>query len=121
MAKQGSISDINAKAADCLLLKETDAKEPPVEAQALAILLFYGMGKSSYGFIEKLLKVSRTAVYRWFRNFCEDIPSPAVPEGSYDLEFDKMWHFVHSKKQTLDLESSGSCSKENHCLGCRQS
>lgn len=72
-------------------------QKTPIEAQALAVLL-YGMGKSSYGFIAKLFKVSRTAVYQWIRNFCEDIPPPIVPEGDYDLEFDEMWHFINSKK-----------------------
>ena len=56
-------------------------QKTPIEAQALAVLL-YGMGKSSYGFIAKLFKVSRTAVYHWIRNFCEDIPPPVVPEGN---------------------------------------
>lgn len=56
----------------------------------------------------------------WIRNFCEDIPPSSVPEGNYDLEFDEMWHFIQ-KKQTLNLESRGSCSEENRCLGCRQS
>ncbi|WP_198157290.1 hypothetical protein [Candidatus Nucleicultrix amoebiphila] len=56
------------------------------------------MGKSSYGFIAKLFKVSRTAVYHWIRNFCEDLPPPQVPEGTYDIDFDEMWHYVTSKK-----------------------
>src|SRR5437867_4438018 len=63
-------------------------KKTPIEAQALAVLL-YGMGKSSYGFIAKLLKVSRTAVYHWIRNFCEDIPPPSVPEGNMILSLMK--------------------------------
>jgi hypothetical protein len=120
MVKREDISDINAKAAVSLLSKEIGAKKTPIEAQALAVFL-YGMGNSSYGFIAKLLNVSRTAVYHWICNFCEDVPPPVVPEGNYDIEFDEMWHFINSKKQTLDLESSGSCSKENRCLGYRQS
>lgn len=68
-----------------------------VEVQALAVLL-YGMGKSSYGFIAKLFKVSRTAIYHWIRNFCEDLPPPQVLEGDYDILLDEMWHYVTSKK-----------------------
>lgn len=87
------------KCKDCgLSFIEGDRRQKtPVEAQALAVLL-YGMGKSSYGFIAKLFKVSRTAVYHWIRNFCEDLPPPQVPEGDYDIEFDEMWHYVNSKK-----------------------
>ena len=72
-------------------------QKTPVEAQALAVLL-YGMGRSSYGCIAKLLKVSRTAVYKWVRNFSQDLPIPEIPEGNYDIEFDEMWHFIASKK-----------------------
>ena len=53
----------NGKARGYLTFIEGDRRQKtPVEAQALAVLL-YGMGKSSYGFIAKLFKVSRTAVY----------------------------------------------------------
>ncbi|MBY0502154.1 MAG: hypothetical protein K2P93_09195 [Alphaproteobacteria bacterium] len=48
------------------------------------------MGKSSYGFIAKLFKVSRTAVYQWIRNFCEDLPLPQVAEGDCDIELDEI-------------------------------
>lgn len=89
MAKQEDVSGTNVKAADCPFIEGARRQKTPIEAQALAVLL-YEMGKSSYGFIAKLLKVSRTTVYHWIRNFCEDLPPPSVPEGNYDLEFDEM-------------------------------
>ena len=88
--------------------------------KALAILL-YGMSRSSYSFLAKLFKVSPTAVYNWIRNCAESIGEAVVNKGDYDIEFDEMWHFVGSKKQTLALESSGPSHAENHCLGYRQS
>ena len=92
----------------------------PQAVKALAILL-YGMSRSSYSFLAKLFKVSPTAVYNWIRNYAESIGEAVVNKGDYDIEFDEMWHFVGSKKQTLALESSGPSHAENHCLGYRQS
>jgi hypothetical protein len=42
------------------------------------------------------------------KSFAQDLPEAEVPTGDCDIEFDKMWHFIQSKKQSLDLESLGS-------------
>ncbi len=92
----------------------------PVQLQALAVLL-YSLGKGSYGFIGKILKVYPSTILRWVRSFAQDLPVAEVPAGDYDIEFDEMWHFIQSKKQSLDLESVGPSCGENYCLGYRSS
>lgn len=67
------------------------------EAKALAVLM-YGMCKSSYGMIARLLNTSRSRVYRWIRVFGETLPESKIPEECKDIEFDEMWHFIQSKK-----------------------
>lgn len=67
------------------------------EAKALAVLM-YGMCKSSYGMIARLLNTSRSRIYRWIRGFGETLPEATIPEKCTDIEFDEMWHFIQSKK-----------------------
>ena len=66
-------------------------------AKALAVLL-YSMGKSSYGMIAKLFKVSRPGIYKIIRKAAENETLPAISEDIKDIEFDEMWHFIQSKK-----------------------
>ncbi len=45
------------------------------------------------------------AVLRWVRNFAERVYEKPEPGEAIIVELDEMWHFLKSKKQTLDLES----------------
>ena len=65
--------------------------------RALAVIL-YALGKASFGFLGKLLGVSRTTAYHWIRAEAERLGEPEVPGGIREMEFDEMWHFVGSKK-----------------------
>jgi hypothetical protein len=56
------------------------------------------MGRASYGIIARLLKVSRTTVYRWVRQHAEQLPEPTIPLEVKEIEFDEMWHYIGSKK-----------------------
>ena len=68
------------------------------EGKALAVLL-YGRGKSSYGFIAKLFKVSRVAVLKWIRNVASRLPEPVIGEGIKEIQVDEMWHFINKKNK----------------------
>jgi transposase len=72
-------------------------KKVSTEHKALAVLL-YGRCKSSYGFISKLLNVSRVTVMRWLKKFGDNLPDPEIPFSIKDVSFDEMWHFIDKKK-----------------------
>ena len=77
---------------------EGDKREKmPKSAKALALLL-YGMGKCSYGFIGKLLGISRMAVCKWIKAMGYELAEPEITAEIQELEFDEMWHFLKSKK-----------------------
>ena len=61
-------------------------------------MILYALGKASFGFLGKLLGVSRTTAYHWIRAEAERLGEPEVPGGICEMEFDEMWHFVGSKK-----------------------
>jgi transposase len=67
----------------------------PAAKHALALLL-YSMGRSSYGIIARLLKVSRTTVYRWVRQHAAQLPEPTIPLEIKEIAFDEMWHSIGS-------------------------
>ena len=68
--------------------------------KALCVLL-YAMGKGSYRMMGRLLNVDHTLVYRWIRSFGESLPEPEVSGEITQMEFDEMWHFVRSKKESF--------------------
>lgn len=68
--------------------------------KALCVLL-YAMGKGSYRMMGRLLNVDHTLVYRWIRSFGESLPEPEVSGEITQMEFDEMWHFIRSKKESF--------------------
>jgi len=56
----------------------------------VVVILFYGRGKSSYGFIAKLLRVSRVTVMRWLKNFSKSLPEVEVYSYISEVSFDEM-------------------------------
>lgn len=93
--------------------KETGHSEA---VKALAVLL-YGTMKSSYGVIARLLETSRKTVYLWIKKAGHAPPEPSISETITAIEFDEMWHFIQSKKQTVDLESIRSLFQKVHRSG----
>ena len=65
--------------------------------KALCILL-YAMGKGSFRMLGKILQIKHTLVYRWIKEYGENLPEPKVPNDVKEIEFDEVWHFVGLKK-----------------------
>jgi transposase len=72
-----------------------------VAAKKVPCVLLYGMAKGSFRMIGRILGTDHTRVYRWIRKFGQSLPAPQVQGEIKEMEFDEMWHFVGSKKQTL--------------------
>ena len=71
----------------------------------LAAITLYASGLS-INKIAGLLNVSPPAVLRWIRKLGASLcPKPQPTEGQIlVMQLDEMWHYLRSKKQTLDLE-----------------
>ena len=72
------------------------------EEKLMAVWLYsHGL---SFRAIAKLL--SERFVFVWVKQFVENNYSKPIPQNeSVIIELDEMWHFLHSKKTSLDLES----------------
>ena len=82
--------------------REGDARtnEKIAARKALCVLL-YAMAKGSFRMMGKILNTNHTLVYRWIRTFGESLPEPDVSGQITHMEFDEMWHFVGSKKESF--------------------
>ena len=70
--------------------------------KALCVIL-YSLGKASFGFLAKLLGVSRTTTYYWIRQAASSTDDPAITPDIREIEFDEMWHVIQSKKEKFGL------------------
>jgi transposase-like protein len=59
----------------------------------------------SFRTIGVLLGYANTMILIWVREFAKAHYNKPVPKGEIVLELDEMWHFLHLKKQIVDLES----------------
>ena len=66
--------------------------------KALCVIL-YSLGKASFGFLAKLLGVSRTTTYYWIRQAATSTDEPTIAPDVQEIEFDEMGHFIQSKKE----------------------
>jgi transposase len=72
-----------------------------VAAKKALCVLLYAMAKGSYRMMGRILRIDHTLVYRWIRAFGESLAEPEVPGEITEMEFDEMWHFIGSKKESF--------------------
>jgi len=70
--------------------------------KALCILL-YAMAKGSYRMLGRILGIDHTLVYRWIKEYGENLSEPEISGEITQMEFDEMWHFIGSKKENFGL------------------
>jgi transposase len=83
-----------------------------IEQKCLAVILY--INGLSYRSIAKIVKVSHKSVYNWVKAFAVETYEKPKPQGEVVIELDEMWHFIGSKKQTLDLEGILSYYRSTH-------
>ena len=71
-----------------------------IEAKKALCVLLYAMAKGSYRMLGRILGIDHTLVYRWIRSFGEGLSEPEVTGEITQIEFDEMWHFIGSKKES---------------------
>ena len=76
-------------------------------------ILPYTLGLS-FNAIARIYGVATSTVMRWVRNFAEKTYEKPSPREAVIIEPDEMWHYLHSKKQTMDLESLLSRYRSAH-------
>ena len=81
---------------------------PATELMRQTDVLFYSLGKASFRFLAQLFAVSPATTYQWVGKSAETLGEPVVSAGVKAIEIDQMWHFLHSKKQKMDHQRSGS-------------
>lgn len=72
-----------------------------IQAKKALCILLYAMGKGSYRMLARILGMNHTLVYRWIRSLGESLPDPEVSGEIKQMEFDEMWHFIGSKKESF--------------------
>jgi transposase len=78
----------------------------------MAILL-YTLGLS-FNAVARIYGVATSTVMRWVRAFAEKTYEKPEPKQAVIIELDEMWHYLHAKKQTPDLESLLSRYRSAH-------
>jgi hypothetical protein len=71
-----------------------------VALKALCVL-FYSLGKSSYGVLGKMVGRDRSLICRWIREAGLSTREPVVDGEIREMEFDEMLHFVGCKKTSF--------------------
>jgi len=74
-----------------------------VAAKKALCILLYAMAKGSYRMLGRILNIDHTLVYRWIREYGENLQEPKVSGEITHIEFDEMWHFIGSKKRNYGL------------------
>src|SRR6266566_159289 len=59
--------------------------------------------KALFGFLAKLLGVSRTTTYYWIRQIAASTNESTIAPDIQEIEFDEMLHFIQSKKEKSGL------------------
>jgi hypothetical protein len=59
----------------------------------------------SYNLFGKIFGRNRSLIYRWIREAGLRAAEPAIDSEITQIEFDEMWHFIESKKETLTHQS----------------
>jgi transposase len=73
----------------------------PIAALKALCVLFYSLGKSSYGMLGKIIERDRSLIYRWIRETGLNTKEPTVDGEIKEMEFDEMWHYIGCKKTSF--------------------
>jgi transposase len=73
------------------------------EVKKALCMILYSLGKASFGFLAKLLGVSRMTTYDWIRQAAAGTDAPTIAPEIQEIEFDEMWHFMQSTKEKSGL------------------
>jgi len=61
------------------------------------VVLFYALGKGSYGMLGKIFNRNPSLIYRWIKEAGLALEEPVIDGEIKEIEFDEMWHFIGKK------------------------
>ena len=105
------------KSGDCSFVIGDSAINPSVELKRYTGVLFYSLGKTSFHFLAQLFDLSAATIYQWIGLTAETVGTPVVAAGIEEIEIDRRWHFLGTKKQKMDPPGAESSHRENYQLG----
>jgi transposase len=88
------------KCKDCaynFVIGDARSNEQIVAKKAMCVIL-YSLGKGSFNMLAKIFNTWPSLVYRWILEAGAKLPEQSVSGDIKEMEFDEMWHFIHSKK-----------------------
>ena len=88
---------------DCLFnFVEGDARtNEKIAAKKAMCIILYSLGKGSFNMLAHIFDTWPSLVYRWIMEAGAKLPETRVSGGIRQMEFDEMWHFIHSKKENF--------------------
>jgi len=72
-----------------------------IAARKAMCVIFYSLGKASYNMLAHIFDTWPSLVYRWIVEAGAKLPEQEVSGEIKEMEFDEMWHFIQSKKQSF--------------------
>jgi transposase-like protein len=104
------------KKCNCQFVPTRKSRARSENTKNIAVLLY--ISGLSLRMISKILKTDLHAVYRWIKKFAsKNYSKPAPKSDAVIVELDEMWHYLHSKKTNLGLESLLPRYSPAHRLG----
>ena len=76
-----------------------------ITALKALVVMIYSLGKGSYNMLGKFFNRDRSLIYRWIKEAGDSFGEPEIDGEIKEIEFDEMWHFIESKKETLGHQS----------------
>jgi hypothetical protein len=98
-------NDTNAKTVGATFAPETTEQTTKSSPKKALCILLYAMAKGSYRMLGRILGIDHTLVYRWIKEYGENLSEPEISGEITQMEFDEMWHFIGSKKKNLGHQS----------------
>jgi transposase len=95
-----------------------DRTNEKIAAKKALCILLYAMAKGSFRMMGRLLGINHTLVYRWIRAYGESLPEPTVSGDITQMEFDEVWHFLVSKKESCGLSKPLTVAHGELWPGC---
>jgi transposase len=97
---------------------EGDARtNEKIAAKKAMCVILYSLGKGSFNMLAHIFDTWPSLVYRWIMEAGAKLPENSVSGEIKQMEFDEMWHFIHSKKENFGSSRQLTVAHGELCPG----
>ncbi|MDR2123552.1 MAG: hypothetical protein LBP38_01015 [Desulfovibrio sp.] len=82
-------------------------------------IYFYSLGKASFNMLAHIFDRWPSLIYRWLMEAGAKLTESSVSGEIRQIEFDEMWHFIHTKKESFGTSRPLTVAHGELCLGFR--